>query len=272
MGHSNAAGVRALCGTALRPRAGTLSSLARGDGGARLRQRLLQVGAVEVGLHAAQRAGGGAAVAVQEQHRRRHPDLVRAGPGARGGLAAVGIAQRRVGGHVELAHGDLAGGRLRAQVVAAHRVAVTAARHRHQHHQRLAAARGVGAVGGEVGGRRQVRRAGGGHAGHDSQQRARGQPVQAGARGGSSGEAGRRHGGCGEKEAARQALARRFRDNTGFRAPATAPARAVPSLCFRPVFHASRAAPAESCCRAPLVPDMLCRAAGAGPVRLFAAL
>ncbi|SPR98756.1 hypothetical protein CBM2634_A40037 [Cupriavidus taiwanensis] len=40
----------------------------------------------------------------------------------------------------------------------------------------------------------------------------------------------------GGAEAARQALARRFRDNTGFRAPAIAPARAVPSLCFRPVF------------------------------------
>ncbi|SOZ14949.1 exported hypothetical protein [Cupriavidus taiwanensis] len=73
-------------------------------------------------------------------------------------------------------------------------------------------------------------------------------------------------------QAARQALASRFRDNTGFRAPATALARAVPSLCFHPVFHASRAAPAEPCCRAPLVPDMLCRAARAGPVRLFAAL
>ncbi|SPA39196.1 hypothetical protein CBM2606_A30035 [Cupriavidus taiwanensis] len=197
---------------------------------------------------------------------------MRAGPGARGGWAAVGIAQRGVGGHVEFAHGDFAGGGLRAQVVAAHGIAIAAARHRYQYHQRLAAARGVGAVGGEVRGRRQVRRAGGGHAGHGGQQGARSQPVQAGARGGSWGEAGGRHGGCGAEEAARQALARRFRDNTGFRAPAIAPARAVPSLCFRPVFHASRAAPAEPCCRVPLVPDMQCRAARAGPVRLFAAL
>ncbi|SOY54105.1 exported hypothetical protein [Cupriavidus taiwanensis] len=77
----------------------------------------------------------------------------------------------------------------------------------------------------------------------------------------------------GAAEAARQALARRFRDNTGFRAPATR-ARARRS---RPVLpprfaHAPRAAPAEPCCRAPLVPEMLRRAARAGPVRLFAAL